>query len=202
MFKNQKGFSLVELMIVVAIIGILAAVAVPNFKKFQAKAKQSEAKSLLSNFYASAQAIHGEVGVYPGNFIGTGFKPDGRLTYRIFSDDNVNAGANSYPGYVAADDDCQSTDAAPAAAAPGVHAVACAAAYRASWNENPATVFSPTVAFPAATAPFAMATVPVIADHTFTTTAVADIGAGKADATVDVWAINEMKQLSNRSGLP
>ena len=38
--KNDKGFSLVELMIVVAIIGVLSALAVPKFQSFQAKAKQ------------------------------------------------------------------------------------------------------------------------------------------------------------------
>ncbi len=37
--KNNKGFSLVELMVVVAIIGVLSAVAVPQFQKFQRKAK-------------------------------------------------------------------------------------------------------------------------------------------------------------------
>ena len=46
--KSQKAFSLIELMIVVVIIGILSTVAVPQYQKFQAKAKQSEAKANLA----------------------------------------------------------------------------------------------------------------------------------------------------------
>lgn len=53
--KNQKGFSLVELMIVVGIIGILATLALPRFKQFQAKAKMGEAKNILSHIYTLQQ---------------------------------------------------------------------------------------------------------------------------------------------------
>ena len=53
---SQKGFTLIELMIVVAIIGILAVIAVPNFQKFQARAKQSEAKTNLKGIYTAKVA--------------------------------------------------------------------------------------------------------------------------------------------------
>jgi prepilin-type N-terminal cleavage/methylation domain-containing protein len=49
--SSEKGFSLVELMIVVGIIGVLATLALPRFKQFQAKAKMSEAKNILSHIY-------------------------------------------------------------------------------------------------------------------------------------------------------
>jgi prepilin-type N-terminal cleavage/methylation domain-containing protein len=45
---NQQGFTLVELMIVVAIIGLLAAIAIPSFLSYQLKAKTSEAKTSLA----------------------------------------------------------------------------------------------------------------------------------------------------------
>ena len=43
--SKEKGFTLVELMVVVAIIGLLSAVAIPNFQKYQARSKTSEAKT-------------------------------------------------------------------------------------------------------------------------------------------------------------
>jgi type IV pilus assembly protein PilA len=61
LFKSaQEGFTLVELMVVVAIIGVLSAVAVPNFKKYQAKSKSSEAKLQLSAAYTALQSFFSE----------------------------------------------------------------------------------------------------------------------------------------------
>lgn len=62
--KNQAGFSLVELMVVVAIIGVLAALAVPRFQMFQAKARQSEVKNNLSHIYTLEQSYHGDNDIF------------------------------------------------------------------------------------------------------------------------------------------
>ena len=55
--KNRKGFTLIELMIVIAIIGILAAMAIPNFKKARASARQKAC-------YSNIRVIQGAVEMY------------------------------------------------------------------------------------------------------------------------------------------
>ena len=62
--KQRKGFTLIELMIVVAIIGILAAIAIPNFLRFQLKAKSSEGKTNLAAIRTAEQSYYSEFGIY------------------------------------------------------------------------------------------------------------------------------------------
>lgn len=86
-FSFSKGFTLIELMIVVAIIGILAAIAIPNFVKFQCRSKQSEAKTNLKAMYVAEESYYGEYDAFialtaaqtaPGGTNPVGFQAKGQ----------------------------------------------------------------------------------------------------------------------------
>ena len=65
-FRDKKGFSLVELMIVVAIIAILAAIAIPSFLRFAMRSKTAEATSNLAAIRTGEEAYRAENDVYLG----------------------------------------------------------------------------------------------------------------------------------------
>lgn len=62
--KNQKGFTLIELMIVIAIIGILAAIAIPQFSSYRAKSFNTANVSDLRNYKTSNEAYYAENQAY------------------------------------------------------------------------------------------------------------------------------------------
>ncbi|MFN7904944.1 MAG: type IV pilin protein [Pseudobdellovibrionaceae bacterium] len=99
--KNNSGFSLVELMVVVAIIGILATVAIPSVNKYMLKARQAEAKTNLAAIYSANKAFAVEYNGYHTMFGVIGYAPEGQLRYNVGFSEAPAAGYEAAIGYTA-----------------------------------------------------------------------------------------------------
>ncbi len=168
---SKRGFSLVELMIVVAIIGILAAIALPNFARFQRKGRQSEAKGMLAAYHTSLKSSAAELGCFRGNFVAVGFQPEGELYYRLTSADNATCTLPTAWVASTSDTACVVTSA-----------TCSTATYTKTWNER-------------AVGPVAGAQAVSMANNNYTAKVAGNLGT----AVDDEWTINEAKTLANTS---
>lgn len=100
---DQRGFTLIELMIVVAVLGLVAAIAVPNYIRYMAKSRQGEARVNLSAIFVSEITYFGEFSRF-GAFNQTGWilaASTNRYAYRVGAGTTV--GTDLVPPSVGAD---------------------------------------------------------------------------------------------------
>lgn len=165
--RTQKGFTLIELMIVVGIIGILVAIAAPNFSRYQSKARQSEAKIALAAIYSAEKSFFSEYSAYVGSLDSIGYAPEGNKRYYAVGFTGTG-GTTSVQGF-----------GGTVTATPMYNRVNAPATWTNACNNTMLTAHTTT---------------PAADPSSFVAGAVGQIREGQA---CDVWQINENKQLVN-----
>ncbi len=191
---NSSGFTLVELMVVVAIIGILAAVAIPNYQKYQAKARQSEAKIALASIYTAEKSFSSENGTYTGCLAQAGFVPDSAARYYTlgFKKSAADAASCGPAGGIGCNS-YQFNGSASAATCTTVE-VSYQDATTVSPNAYGSTVKQNTTAT-AANLKGDQLTLSAVAQTTFKAHAIGSVSA--SNATLDAWTMDDAKLLTN-----
>jgi type IV pilus assembly protein PilA len=182
---NQEGFTLIELMVVVAIVGVLVALAIPQYAKYQSRARQTEAKTTLGSIYTAEQSFSVENGSFTECLTQIGASTTGNSFY-------YTAG---FLGTAAAK--CSSTTGLSCFgyqwnAAAGTVTASCGAAASAANLASTAN----SIADAAATLPAqGKLTGDVTNNSTFTSMAIGDIST--TSTTYDTWTMDSAKVLTN-----
>ena len=98
---NAKGFTLIELMIVVAIIGILAAIAIPAYQNYTTRAQVSEALNMASSIKSELLATYGSSGACPTSPVDLGLDSSGTVNTKYVQSVSINT---TYSGAICAFD--------------------------------------------------------------------------------------------------
>ena len=92
MKRTQQGFTLIELMIVVAIIGILAAIAIPQYQDYVARSQVSEAPTLIDGAKTTIESYIAQNGSFPTNLSVLGIRVSGKYVSGMSVSNTDNSG--------------------------------------------------------------------------------------------------------------
>ena len=185
-FINTQGFTLVELMVVVGIIGILATIAIPNFRKYQAKSKTTEAKIQLSSVYTSMESMLLEYDTYATCLSSVGYNPSEDYANRFY-------GVGFTAVNATLETDAANNGLGSCSSSTSCTGAGCTGAKFFFAGGKGAAGFTPTIPLTATNS--AVVNSSAISTSTFSAAAVGGIAAG---SEIDTWEINNTKKMIHK----